>query len=155
MRTYIKMLIGFYNDELNSYANKGDWLYCAQKTDSKKGLKRMPKGYHFFVSLNEERTPSEIGVVKRLSTPITAKELAILDYKSRGKSVEDIPGSELLQYDKFLRTINSYFEHTPVAVDWSDQLTNDMKKEKYLWIHKVLFRDWSKEKKKEVFEWDF
>ena len=58
------MLNAIKDADFNCFANKGDWLYIANNKDTKKGLFRLPN-YIFFVSINDERMPSEIGVVKK------------------------------------------------------------------------------------------
>lgn len=66
MKKYDKMLIAIKDADLNCYANKGDWLYIANSKDTKKGLFRLPNYIYYFVSINDERMPSEIRVKRRL-----------------------------------------------------------------------------------------
>jgi hypothetical protein len=79
MRKYNKMLIAIHEEDLNCFSNKGDWLYIANNKDTKKRLFRLPNYIHYFVSLTDERMPSEIGIVKHINKSITAKELAEMD----------------------------------------------------------------------------
>lgn len=55
----------------------------------------------FFVALNNQRMPSEIGVVKRINGYITAFQLATLDYQSRNKDVSLIDENILNEYEYF------------------------------------------------------
>lgn len=64
MKRYDKLLMAIHNEERNCYASKGSWLYIADKKDTKKGLFRLPHYIHYFVSLDSNRLPSELGVVK-------------------------------------------------------------------------------------------
>lgn len=150
MKKYEKMLIAFQDKEFNCYASKGIWLYIANKQDTKKGLFRLPNYLHFFVSLDEHRMPSEIGVVKKLEIPVTAKELAELDYRSRKKDISLLTEELLKEYEWFLDKVNSLPEHTPMAVTWFERIFP--KKEKELRLHKKFFSGLSKEEKKELFE---
>lgn len=148
------MLIAFQDEEFNCFASKGSWLYIANKKDTKKGLFRLPNYIRFFVSLDAQRMPSEIGVVKKLEVPITAKELAELDYKSRKKDLSLLTEESVKEYEWFLDKVNSQPEHTPLAVTWFERIFP--KKEKELRVHKKFFSGLSKEEKKELFEsWRF
>ena len=150
MKKYEKMLIAFQDEEFNCFAPKGSWLYIANKQDTKKGLFRLPNYIHFFVSLDAQRMPSEIGVVKKLEVPITAKELAELDYRSRKKDPSLLTEELLKEYEWFLDKVKSQPEHTPMAVTWFERIFP--KKEKELRVHKKFFSGLSKEEKKELFE---
>ncbi|WP_251029188.1 MULTISPECIES: hypothetical protein [unclassified Bacillus (in: firmicutes)] len=72
MKKYEKMLIAIKDADFNCFANKGDWLYIANNKDTKKGLFRLPNYIYYFVSIDDERMPSEIGVVKKINGHITA-----------------------------------------------------------------------------------
>ena len=150
MKTYEKMLIAIYDEELNCFTAKGSWLYIANKKDTKKGLFRLPNYIYFFVSLDAERMSSEVGVVKKLEVPITAKELAKLDYRSRKKDLSLLTEELLKEYEWFLDKVNSQPEHTPMAVTWFERIIP--RKEKELRVHKKFFSGLSKEGKKELFE---
>ena len=144
------MLVALNYEEINCFANQGDWLYIADKKDTKKGLFRLPNYKHFFVAINNERMPSEIGVVKRIEGYITAAVLANLDYKSRNKDISLIDENILSDYESFLEKINAHPEHTPMVVTWHEKILT--KKEKKLRVHKIFFTDLSKEEKAELFE---
>ncbi|PSL40925.1 hypothetical protein B0H99_10357 [Planomicrobium soli] len=150
MKTYEKMLIAIQDEEFNCFASKGSWLYIANKKDTKKGLFRLRNSIHFFVSLDAQRMPSEFGVVKKIEVPITAKELAELDYKSRKKDLSLLTEELLKDYEWFLDKVNSQPKHTPMAVTWLERIFP--KKEKELRVHKKFFSGLSKEEKKELFE---
>lgn len=150
MKKYEKMLIAIQDEELNCFASKGSWLYIANKKDTKKGLFRLPNYIYFFVSLDAQRMPSEIGVVKKLEVPITAKDLAELDYKSRKKDFSLLTEELVKEYEWFLDKVNSQPEHTPMAVTWFERIFP--KKEKELRVHKNFFSGLSKEEKEELFE---
>jgi len=150
MKKYNKMLIAFNDAELNCFADKGDWLYIASKKDTKKGLFRLPRYIYFFVSLNGERMPSEFGVVKSIDTPLTAIELAELDYKSRNKDTNLLTDELISEYEWFLEKVNAQPEHTPMAVTWFEKVLP--KKERSLRLHKKFFTGFSEEEKKELFE---
>lgn len=150
MKKYEKMLMALDNTNLNCYSNKGDWLYIANSKDTKKGLFRLPNYIHYFVSINEQRMPSEIGVVKKINGYITANELAELDYKSRNINPNLLTNEVLQEYEYFLEKVNSQPEHTPMAVTWLEKTFP--KKEKELRVHKKFFTGLSKDEKKELFE---
>lgn len=138
------------NEDFNCYSNKGDWLYIANRKDTKKGLFRLPNYLHYFVSLNDQRLPSEIGVVKTINGQITAKELAELDFKSRDKDLKLITDETISEYEWFLEKVNAQPEHTPMAATWLERVFP--KKEKELRIHKKFFTGLTKDEKKEIFE---
>jgi hypothetical protein len=94
--------------------------------------------------------PSEIGVVKNINGPITAKELAELDYKIRKKDLTLLTDETLKEYDWFLEKVNAQPEHTPMAVTWLEKTFP--KKQKELRVHKKFFTGLSKEEKKVLFE---
>ncbi len=150
MKKYEKMLIGMNNEDFNCYSNKGDWLYIANRKDTKKGLFRLPNYLHYFVSLNDQRLPSEIGVVKTINGQITAKDLAELDFKSRDKDLKLITIETISEYEWFLEKVNAQPDHTPMAVTWFERVFP--KKEKELRIHKKFFTGLTKDEKKEIFE---
>ncbi|MBU8589151.1 hypothetical protein KM925_24980 [Priestia megaterium] len=152
MRKYGKMLVGFNNKDLNCYSNQGDWLYLANKKDTKKGLFRLPNYLYFFVSLNNERMPSEFGVVKEIGGYVTAEDLARLDYESRKKDVSLIDEEILRQYEEFLQKVNAQPEHTPMGATWLEQILP--KKTRKLRVHKKFFTGMSKDEKKSIFEFD-
>lgn len=151
MEKYEKMLLAIHDPELNCFANRGDWLYVAAKKDIKKGLFRLPNYIYYFVSLNEQRMPSEFGVVKRIEHPITARELAEMDYANRKKSQEVLTDEIVEDYEKFLKVINAQPIDTPMGVTWFERVFP--KKAKELKVHKKFFTGLSKEEKKELFEW--
>ena len=138
------------NEDFNCYSNKGDWLYIANRKDTKKGLFRLPNYLHYFVSLNDQRLPSEIGVVKTINSQITAKDLAELDFKSRDKDLKLITIETISEYEWFLEKVNAQPDHTPMAATWLERVFP--KKEKELKIHKKFFTGLTKDEKKEIFE---
>lgn len=146
------MLVGLNNKDLNCYVNQGDWLYIANKKDTKKGLFRLPNYLYFFVALNSERMPSEIGVVKKIEGYVTAEDLARLDYESRKKDVSLINEEILKEYEEFLQKINAKPEHTPMAVTWLEKIMP--KKTRELRVHKKFFSGMSNEEKKSIFEFN-
>ncbi|MDM5317216.1 hypothetical protein QUF49_14500 [Fictibacillus sp. b24] len=150
MKKYKKMLIAIHEKDFNCFSNKGDWLFIANHKDTKKGLFRLPNYIHFFVSVNEQRMPSEIGVVKNIKDGITAKELAELDYKSRKKDLKLLTDKAIKEYDWFLEKVNAQPEHTPMAVTWLEKTFP--RKEKEMRVHKKFFTGLTKEEKKELFE---
>lgn len=150
MKRYEKMLIGIKDADFNCYSNKGDWLYIANKKDTKKGLFRLPNFIHYFVSINAQRMPSEIGVVKYINCHITAKELAELDFNSRKKDLTLLTDGIVKEYEWFLEKVNAQPENTPMGVTWLEKTFP--KKEKELRIHKKFFTGLSKKEKKELFE---
>ncbi|WP_369361686.1 hypothetical protein [Priestia megaterium] len=152
MKKYEKMLVGFNNEDLNCYSSQGDWLYLANKKDTKKGLFRLPNYLHFFVSLNNERMPSEFGVVKKIEGYVTAVDLARLDYESRKKDVSFIDEEILGQYEEFLQKVNVQPEHTPMGATWLETILP--KKTRKLRVHKKFFTGMSKDEKKSIFEFD-
>ena len=121
MKRYEKMLVAIKDADFNCFANKGDWLYIANTKDTKKGLFRLPNYIHYFVSINDERMPSEIGVVKKINGQITAKELAELDYKSRKIDLSRLTDEKVKGYEWFLEKVNALPEHTPMAVTWLEK----------------------------------
>jgi hypothetical protein len=150
MKKYNKMLIAIKDADFNCYSNKGDWLYIANNKDTKKGLFRVPNYIHYFVSIIEQRMPSEIGVVKNINRYITARDLAELDYKSRKKDLTLLTDETIKEYEWFLEKVNAQPEHTPMAVTWLERTFP--KKEKELRVHKKFFTGLSKEEKKALFE---
>ena len=152
MKKYEKMLVGFNNKDLNCYSNQGDWLYLANKKDTKKGLFRLPNYLYFFVSLNNERMPSEFGVVKKIGGYVTAVDLARLDYESRKKDVSLIDEEILGQYEEFLQKVNVQPEHTPMGATWLETIMP--KKTRKLRVHKKFFTGMSKDEKKSIFEFN-
>lgn len=145
---YGKMLIGIGDSKLKCFADQGDYLFLANSEDKMRG--RLPKEHHFFVSLTEEkRLPSRYGVVKRIEVPISAIDLAILDFKSMGKEI-DIEQIDLEPYENFLKKINTFPEHTPIGATWLEK--GILKKSKELRVHKVFFTNLTKEEKNEIFE---
>ncbi len=152
MKKYEKMLVGFNNKDLNCYASRGDWLYLANKKDTKKGLFRLPNYLYFFVSLNSKRMPSEFGVVKTIEGYVTAEDIAKLDYESRKIDVSLINEEILKEYEEFLEKINAQPEHTPIGATWLETILPE--KTRKLRVHKKFFTGMSKEEKKSVFEFD-
>jgi len=152
VKKYEKMLVGFNNKDLNCYSNQGDWLYLANKKDTKKGLFRLPNYLYFFVSLNNERMPSEFGVVKKIEGYVTAEDLARLDYESRKKDVSLIDEEILRQYEEFLQKVNVQPEHTPMGATWLETIMP--KKTRKLRVHKKFFTGMSKDEKKSIFEFN-
>lgn len=150
MKRYEKMLVAINNKEFNCFSDKGDWLYIASKKDTKKRLFRLPSYLYYFVSLNPERMPSEIGVVKKIIGEITARELAELDYTSRKEDISLLNEDAFKEYEWFLEKVNAQPEHTPMAVTWFEKTLP--KKEKELRVHKKFFTGLTKDEKKEVFE---
>ncbi|MGB5945104.1 hypothetical protein [Paenisporosarcina sp.] len=144
------MLVAINNKEFNCFSDKGDWLYIASKKDTKKRLFRSPSYLYYFVSLNPERMPSEIGVVKKIIGEITARELAELDYTSRKEDISLLNEDAFKEYEWFLEKVNAQPEHTPMAVTWFEKTLP--KKEKELRVHKKFFTGLTKDEKKEVFE---
>ncbi|MEY8742795.1 hypothetical protein AB9M62_25360 [Bacillales bacterium AN1005] len=144
------MLVTLGNTDFNSLGKTGDWVYIASKDDKKKGLKRIPSGVHYFVTLTEERLPSEIGIVKQIENPITAQELAQIDYKSRGLNPSEIEDKIIAEYELFLQKVNVQPEHTPMAVTWLEKILP--KKVKELRIHKKFFTGLTKEEKENIFK---
>ncbi|MGG0741599.1 hypothetical protein [Niallia taxi] len=150
MKKYEKMVVSINDSDFNCYANKGDWLYKANDKDTKNGLFRLPKDIHFFVSLNEDRLPSEIGVVKKIDGYITAHELAVLDYSSRKKDINQLNDNIISEYEWFLEKVNAFPEHTPVALTWLEKVFPQKIKE--LRLHKKFFTGMSREGKEELFQ---
>jgi len=149
MKTYSKMLMAFYEEELNCFAPQGSWLVIADKKDTKKGLFRLPHYLYYFVSLEHNRMPAEIGVVKALETPISAKELAEKDFESKGKKLSNLSEDEIEKYTWFLEKVNAQPVHTPMAVTWFEQILP--KKQKSLRLHKKFFTGYTAEEKKKWF----
>jgi len=150
MKKYEKMLVAIKNEDLNCFAEKGDWLYIASKKDTKKRLFRLPRYIYFFVSLNQERMPSEIGVVKKINGNITARELAELDYGTRNEDISLLKDDTVKEYEWFLEKVNSQPEHTPMAVTWFEKILP--KKEKELRVHKKFFTGLTNKERKALFE---
>ncbi|KMJ55314.1 hypothetical protein AB685_27895 [Bacillus sp. LL01] len=150
MKKYEKMLVAIKNEEFNCFGEKGDWLYIASKKDTKKRLFRLPSYIYFFVSLNQERMPSEVGVVKKINGTITARELAELDYGTRDEDISLLDDDTVKEYQWFLEKVNAQSEHTPMAVTWFERVFP--KKEKELRLHKKFFTGLTKEEKKDLFE---
>ena len=150
MKRYEKMLVAINNEEFNCFSDKGDWLYIASKKDTKKKLFRLPSYLYYFISLNPERMPSEIGVVKKITGEITARELAELDYTSRKEDISLLNEDAVKEYEWFLEKVNAQPEHTPMAVTWFEKTLP--KKEKELRVHKKFFTGLTKDEKKELFE---
>ncbi|MBM7837088.1 hypothetical protein JOC54_000319 [Alkalihalobacillus xiaoxiensis] len=153
MKTYSKMVVGFHSEKFNSYGAVDEWLYYAQRKESKVGLQPMPSDTHFFIALNEQRTRSEMGVVKQISKPISAEELAILDYTSRGVPIDKLTQLAITEYETFLEKVNTIPEQTPVGVFLTDKLTNDMKKVEYLKLYTLPLKRWTEERKEALFGW--
>lgn len=149
MKKYEKMLLAIHEPELNCFSNKGDWLYIADKRDTKKGFFRLANYHYYFVSIKEGRTPSQFGVVKKIEQPITALELAELDFASRKRDITLITEIEMQQYEKFLEAVNKLPEHTPMAVTWLEKIFP--KKSKELKVHKAFFSCTTKEERDEIF----
>lgn len=141
--------MAIYEPEFKCYGNKGSWLYLAGKKDTKKGLFRLSKDHSYFVSLDEQRLPSEIGVVKKLAEPITALELAKMDYESRKLSTLTLNREIIKEYEWFLEKVNAQPEHMPMAATWLERPLSNTKE---LRVHKVFFTGLTKEEKKELFE---
>lgn len=150
MKRYEKMLVAINNEEFNCFSDKGDWLYIASKKDTKKRLFRLPSYLYYFVSLNPKRMPSEIGVVKKITGGIMARELAELDYTSRKEDISLLNEDAVKEYEWFLEKVNTQPEHTPMAVTWFEKTLP--KKEKELRVHKIFFTGLTKDEKKELFE---
>lgn len=149
MKKFEKMLMAIHEPEFKCYGPKGSWLYLAGKKDTKKGLFRLSKDRYYFVSLDEQRLPSEIGVVKKLAEPITALELAKMDYESRKLSTSTLNGEIIKEYEWFLEKVNAQPEHLPMAATWLERPLSNTKE---LRVHKVFFTGLTKEEKKELFE---
>ena len=151
MKKYEKMVVAINDSsDFNCYANKGDLLYKANDKDTKKGLFRLPKDIHFFVSLSEDWLPSEIGVVKKIDGYITAHELAVLDYSSRKKDINQLNDNIISEYEWFLEKVNALPEHTPVALTWLEKVFPQKIKE--LRLHIKFFTGMSREEKEELFQ---
>jgi hypothetical protein len=149
LKRYEKMLVAFHDKELRCHAKKGSWLYIAHKKDTKKSLFRLPHYLHYFVSLDDERLPSEFGVVKILDQPITALDLAIRDYTSRKIDTSNITDEIVKEYEWFLEKVNRQPEHLPMGLSWLDRPISQTKE---LRFHKKFFTDLTTEEKKELFE---
>ena len=149
MKRYKKVLVAFKDEELNCFAERGEWLIVADKKDTKKGLFRLPHYKYFFVFLTSNRAPSEYGVVKQLDHYITAKQMAELDFQSQNKEIKLIDQSVIQYYERFLDMINNQPAHTPMAVTWKEKILPI--KEKELKVHKVFFTGMSKEEKEQLF----
>ena len=149
MKKFEKMLMAIYEPEFTCHGPKGSWLYLAGKKDTKKGLFRLSKDHFYFVSVDEQRLPSEIGVVKRLSEPITALELAKKDYESKKLSTSTLNDEMIKEYEWFLEKVNGHPEHMPMAATWLERPLSNTKE---LRVHKVFFTGLTKEEKKEIFE---
>lgn len=149
LKKFEKMLMAIDEPELNCYGSKGSWLYLAGKKDTKKGLFRLPREHYYFISLDEQRLPSEIGVVKKWPEPITAQELAIKDYESKNMSFLSLDDEVIKEYERFLEKVNAQPEHTPMALTW---LGKPLSNTRQLRFHKVFFTGLTPEEKKELFE---
>lgn len=149
MKRYNKVLVAFNDTELNCFAEQGEWLTIADKKDTKKGLFRLPHYKYFFVSLTNNRTPSEYGVVKKLDYFITAEQMAEIDYQTQNKDIKLIDQSVIQYYEWLLDMVNNQPAHTPMAVTWKEKILP--KKEKELKVHRVFFTGMSKEEKKQLF----
>lgn len=149
MKKFEKMLMAIHEPEFKCHGPKGSWLYLAGKKDTKKGLFRLPKDHFYFVSIDEQRLPSEIGVVKRLAEPITALELAKKDYESKKLSTSTLNEEIIKEYEWFLEKVNGQSEHVPMAATWLEKRLSNTKE---LRIHKVFFTGLTKEERNETFE---
>lgn len=148
MKKFEKMLLAIEEPDFNCYSLKGSWLYLAGKKDTKKGLFRLPRDHYYFISLDEQRMPSEIGVVKKLPEPITALELAIKDYKHRNMSLLSLDDEVIKEYEQFLEKVNAQPEHTPMAATW---LEKPLSNTRQLRVHKVFFyRPYTRREKRAV-----
>jgi hypothetical protein len=141
MENYRKILVAKKNEKNKCYANDGDILVIASSSDKFKGS--LPKNDHFFVSL-ENRVPSKYGWVKETDKNYTALELARMDYKSKNKREPEndnvFTEEQLNEYENLLKKINKFQNDTPVKLNWNEKMDmNTYKKEKYIWIHKVVF----------------
>lgn len=135
MDRYGKILIGISSPELRCFANEGDILFLPDKGDTTKKLYRPRAGTSYFVSLNNERNPSAIGVVKKIKDGVTSEELMSL-----GCGSSDIISSSqegLERYEEFLKRINTFDEDQPVALYLQDKFGS---KEKTLVIRKAIVR---------------
>jgi hypothetical protein len=144
------MLIAFNDEGLDCFATQGDWLYVANKKDTKKGLFKLRSYLHYFVSIDAKRMPSAYGVVKKIDGYITAEELAKLDYSSR-KDKNKV--SDLSEYEWFLESISKFPENTPIGISWFEKRIP--KPEKHLKIHKKFFTGMSSEEKNKIFNFDY
>lgn len=149
LKKFEKMLLAIDKSELNCHGSKGSWLYLASKKDTKKRLFRLPREHYYFVSLDDQRMPCEIGVVKKLSEPITALELAAKDYESRNMDPVSLNDEVIKEYEQFLEKVNAQPEHTPMAATW---LEKPLSNTRQLRVHKVFFTGLTTEEKKELFE---
>lgn len=150
MKKYDKMLIAINEKDLNCFADEGDWLFIANKKDTKKKLFRLANYLHYFVSIDDKRMPSELGVVRKINPAITARELAEMDYHSCKKDKNTLTEEIIKEYENFLEKINLQPVNTPMCVTWLEK-TFPLK-EKVLRVHKKFFSGWTKEEKAEVFE---
>lgn len=149
MKKYEKMLIAIKDADFNCFANKGDWLYIANNKDTKKGLFRLPNYIYYFVSIDDERMPSEIGVVKKLMVISLQKNLLNLIIKVEKRYF----ASDWWNCERIwmvLEKVNAQPEHTPMAVTCFEKVLP--KNEKELRVHKKFFTGLSKEEKKELLE---
>ncbi|GAF11236.1 hypothetical protein JCM19046_3037 [Bacillus sp. JCM 19046] len=94
-----------------------------------------------------------MGVVKQISKPISAEELAILDYTSSGLPIDKLTQLAINEYETFLEKVNTIPEQTPVGVFLTDKLTNDMKKVEYLKLYTLPLKGWTEERKEALFGW--
>lgn len=143
------MLVGIGEKSLKCFSPKGELLYVASSFDKMKG--RLPKDHHFFVGLTGDRTFSRYGVVKKINDPLSVHDLVKLDFKSRNLSIPNLAEVDLQPYERFLEKVNSFPEHTPLATTWIEKGVGILEKKKELRVHKVFFRDLTKEEKMELF----
>ncbi|KQL39172.1 hypothetical protein AN960_09320 [Bacillus sp. FJAT-25509] len=145
MKKYDKLIVGIDKNDIQCYAKKWDILVLAGSNDKMKG--RLPKEHHFFVSV-VDRKPSRYGVIKKIPNPLTALDLAKLDYQSRGENIVTISNEILMEYEDYLEKISRFEINTPIATTW---LIKKLSQEKVLRIHKILFTNFSDGAKKEYF----
>ncbi|MBC1227609.1 hypothetical protein [Listeria booriae] len=135
MERYDKILIGIFSPELRCFASEGDILFLPDKGDTTKKLYRPRAGTSYFVSLNNERNPSAIGVVKKIKDGVTSEELMSLgcgSSDSNSSSPEDLE-----RYEEFLKRINTFDAGQPVALYLQDKFGS---KEKEMVIRKAIVR---------------
>lgn len=149
MKEYEKILVAPHAEEFNCFADKGSLLFIADKKDNKKGLFRLPKDIHYFVTIDNKKMPSEIGIVKKRDKPITATDFAELIYKERSMDTKNIEQDFIDQCSWFLEKVNSHAENTVLGTSWFEKIIP--KKTKELRIYKVFFRALSKEEKESIF----
>jgi len=115
MKKYDKVIVGIEKSDIQCYAKKWDLLVLANSNDKMKG--RLPKEHHFFVSVTD-RKPSRYGVVKNITTPLTAQDLAKLDYQSRGEKIDTISEEIIKGYEDYLEKISKFELDTPMTTTW-------------------------------------